>query len=315
MRAVMLDRASLGDDQLDFSALEAEFDELVSFDGTAEEQTADRLAGFDVWVTNKVRITAQHFAANSGVRLVLVVATGTDNVDLDAAKSAGVAVCNVRAYGIPSVAQHTMMLILALATGFERYRDDVRAGAWSQSQRFCLMDHPAMELSGKTLGVMGAGDLGGAVAALGEAFGMRVVLWDRQGTGAPGRLPLDQLLQQVDVMSIHCPLTPATRGIIDAQALATMKPTAFVINTARGGIVDEDALCEALDNGVIAGAAFDVLSTEPPPVEHPLLKPRSNFILTPHSAWLARESRQRMIRELALNMAAFKAGEPRNRVV
>lgn len=315
MRAVMLDRASLGDDGINFSELEAQFDACASYDKTTPEQMAERLADTEVWITNKVKITAQHLADHPQVKLILVVATGTDNVDLQAAGASGVAVANVRAYGTPSVAQHTLMLMLNLATACEHYRNDVKAGRWSQSDTFCLMDHPAFELHGKTLGILGYGELGQAVGRLAEAFGMRLLIWDRDQVGRDDRVSLDHILEHADVITLHCPLTDQTRGLIGKSELARMKSTALLINTARGGIVDELALCRALDSGQIGGAGFDVLTSEPPPVDHPLLQPRPNFILTPHSAWLAREARERMVKELVLNTQAFQRGERRNRVV
>lgn len=315
MHAVMLDSASLGDDGIDFSELQAQFQRCENYAKTSAEETDQRLVGADVVITNKVKITAEHFANHPQIRLVLVVATGTDNVDLVAARECGVAVANVRAYGTPSVAQHTLMLMLALATRFERYRDDVKSGQWPHSETFCLMGHPAFELAGKTLGIIGYGELGQAVGRLAEAFGMSLLVWNRGDASRTDRIGLDPLLEQSDVVTLHCPLTDQTRDLIDQAALVRMKPSALLINTARGGIVNEQALCHALDTGQIAGAGFDVLSVEPPPADHPLLQPRSNFILTPHSAWLAREARERMVTELVLNTQAFIRGESRNRVV
>ncbi|MGB0964613.1 MAG: D-2-hydroxyacid dehydrogenase [Litorivicinus sp.] len=311
MHAVFLDFASLGSEDLDTQGLTQCFDSLELYDATAPEQVIERMQSAQVMLVNKVKITPEHFAALPNLKLILVSATGTDNVDKAAAQAHSVVVCNVTAYGTPSVAQHTLMLMLNLATRFESYRTQVQQGAWSQSERFCLMDFQAMELHGKTLGLIGAGELGQAVGKLAEAFGMRVLVWDRAGTGAP-RLSLEQLLPQVDFLSIHCLLTPQTKDLIGAPELALMPKGSYVINTARGGIVNEAALLEALDSGHLAGAGFDVLTQEPPPPSHPMLVPRPNLIVTPHTAWLAREARQRMVDEIIKNAEAFKLGQPRN---
>ena len=308
MRAVFLDFASLGSEDLDTSELNHCFDELVLHDASIPDQVIERMANAQVMLVNKVRITEQHIAALPALKLILVSATGTDNVDKIAAAAHGVTVCNVTAYGTPSVAQHTMMLMLNLATRFEHYRTDVQAGDWSRSERFCLMGHQAIELSGKTLGLIGAGELGSAVADLARAFGMKVLIWDRTGQGEAGRIALEPLLEQVDFLSIHCLLTPQTQGLIGASEIARMKPGSFIINTARGGIVDEAALLKALDSGHLGGAGFDVVSVEPPPADHPMLQPRPNLIVTPHTAWLAREARQRMIGILVENARAFMSG-------
>jgi len=311
MHAVFLDFASLGSEDLDTQGLTQCFDSLELYDATAPEQVIERMQSAQVMLVNKVKITPEHFAALPNLKLILVSATGTDNVDKAAAQAHSVVVCNVTAYGTPSVAQHTLMLMLNLATRFEPYRTQVQQGAWSQSERFCLMDFQAMELHGKTLGLIGAGELGQAVGKLAEAFGMRVLVWDRAGTGAP-RLSLEQLLPQVDFLSIHCLLTPQTKDLIGAPELALMPKGSYVINTARGGIVNEAALLEALDSGHLGGAGFDVLTQEPPPPSHPMLVPRPNLIVTPHTAWLAREARQRMVDEIIKNAEAFKLGQPRN---
>jgi glycerate dehydrogenase len=223
-----------------------------------------------------------------------------------------VTVCNCRAYGTPSVAQHTLLLMLALATRLSDYQQAVRTGAWQQASQFCLLDFPIMELQGKTLGLLGHGELGSAVGRLAEAFGMRVLLGALPGRPARGdRLPLEALLPQVDALSLHCPLTDETRHLIGARELARMKPQALLINTARGGLVDEQALATALRAGHLGGAAFDVLSEEPPRHGNPLLDgdiPR--LIITPHNAWGSREARQRIVGQLAENALAFFAGAP-----
>lgn len=314
MRAVFLDRASMGDG-LDYADFEAQFDELKSYDATSPEFVHERLEGFDVWITNKVPLTADHFAHHPDVKLVLCCATGVDRIDLEAAKAAGVAVCNVTAYGTPSVAQHAIMLMLALATQFERYRDDVKAGEWGRSPNFCLMDYPVVELEGKTLGLIGRGELGSRVALIAEALGMQVLSWDRTGAGGPGRLPLAELLPRCQFVSIHCPLNDQTRGLLGAEELALMPRGSYLVNTARGGIFDEAAALAALDSGHLAGLATDVLTQEPPQEGHLMLAARPNLIVTPHSAWLARESRQRILKIMVENFQAWTRGEEKCRVV
>lgn len=313
MHAVFLDFASMGAEDLDTQGLHRCFDSLTLHDSTSPEQVIERTQSCQVMLVNKVKITADHLSELPQLKLILVSATGTDNIDKQAARDRGISVCNVTAYGTPSVAQHTLMLMLNLTTRFEDYRTKVQQGAWSQSERFCLMDFQALELHGKTLGLIGAGELGQAVAKLAEAFGMRVLVWDRAGEGAP-RLPLKELLPQVDFLSIHCLLTPQTQDLIGAEQLALMPRGSYVINTARGGIVNEQALLAALDSGHLAGAGFDVLTQEPPSADHPMLQPRPNLIVTPHTAWLAREARQRMVDEIIKNAQAFERGQPRNLV-
>ena len=253
------------------------------------------------------------FAACPELKLVLVTATGTNNIDLAAARAHGVVVSNCQGYGTPSVAQHCLMLLLALATRLPDYQRDVAAGRWQQASQFCLLDHPIVELEGKTLGLLGHGELGGAVARLAEAFGMRVLLGQLPGRPPrKDRLPLQELLPQVDALTLHCPLNEQTRNLIGAAELALMKPQAFLINTARGGLVDEQALADALRRGHLGGAACDVLTQEPPRDGNPLLAadiPR--LIVTPHNAWGSREARQRIVGQVVENAAAFFAGAPR----
>lgn len=219
---------------------------------------------------------------------------------------------NCRGYGTPSVAQHTMMLILALQTNFLRYQQEVRDGAWQRAPMFCLMEHPIRELSGQTLGILGYGTLGRAVARLAEAFGMTVRVGQLPGrTPHADSLPFEQLLQEVDVLSLHCPLTDATRNLIDAAALARMKRGAHLVNTARGGLVDEAALAVALRNGHLGGAAFDVLTEEPPTRGNVLLADDiPNLIITPHNAWASREARQRLLDQTTENLRAWRDGAP-----
>lgn len=311
--AVFLDHHSLDLGDLDLSALEQQFDSLQLHAASAPEQVSERLQGASVVISNKVMLDAAALAANPQVKLILVAATGTNNVDLAAARAQGITVCNCQGYGTPSVAQHTLALLLALATRLCDYQQAVKDGAWAKASQFCLLDFPIIELEGKTLGLLGHGELGGAVARLAEAFGMRVLSGQIPGRPARAeRLALDDLLPQVDALTLHCPLNEQTRHMIGARELALLKPGALVVNTARGGLIDEQALADALRSGHLGGAATDVLSVEPPVNGNPLLHadiPR--LIITPHSAWGAVESRQRIVGQLAENAQAYFAGQPR----
>jgi len=311
-RAVFLDPAYLALGDLDMQPLHQAFAELTLHAHTRPDQVAERLQGAQVAISNKVPLDAATFAACPELKLVLVTATGINNIDLKAASDHGVTVCNCQGYGTPSVAQHTLMLLLALATRLPDYQRDIAAGRWQQASQFCLLDHPIVELEGKTLGMLGHGELGGAVARLAEAFGMRVLLGQLPGRPARAdRLPLHELLPQVDALTLHCPLNEQTRNMIGAEELALMKPRAFLINTARGGLVDEQALADALRRGHLGGAATDVLLQEPPKAGNPLLAadiPR--LIVTPHSAWGSQEARQRIVGQVVENAAGFFAGAP-----
>jgi len=314
MLGVFLDRDTVDRSDLDLAALLGVLPDWRLHTYTRPEQLAERLVEATVAVSNKVRLDAAVFAAAPQLRLVCVAATGTNNVDLDAAQRHGVTVCNVRGYATPSVVQHVYALILALTTRLPEYQRDVASGRWQASPYFCLLDHPIRELAGRTLGIVGYGELGRAVAQVAAAFGMSVLIAQRAGGAAQdGRFALTELLPQVDVLSLHCPLTPQTRGLIGAQELALMKPDALLINTARGGLVDEAALAEALRSGKLGGAGIDVLSEEPPHHDNPLLSSRiPNLIVTPHIAWASREARQRVIDAIAANIRAFLAGTPVN---
>jgi glycerate dehydrogenase len=312
-RAVFLDYTSLDLGDLNFEALHGRFSELKLYGATAQEEVIERLQGAQVAISNKVQLNAATLKACPQLKLILIAATGTNNVDLAAARAQGITVCNCQGYGTPSVAQHTLMLLLALATRLPDYQKAIADGQWQQSKQFCLLDFPIVELEGKTLGLLGHGELGSAVARLAEAFGMRVLLGQLPGRPARAdRLALDELLPQVDALTLHCPLNDDTRHMIGARELALLKPDAFVVNTARGGLIDEQALANALRRGHLGGAATDVLSVEPPVNGNPLLAadiPR--LIITPHSAWGSREARQRIVGQLADNAEGFFAGTPR----
>lgn len=311
-RAVFLDHTSLDLGDLDLSPWRETFSDLVLHASTTPDQVAERLKDAEVAISNKIVIDAATFAACPGLKLVLVTATGVNNIDLDAARKHGVVVSNCQGYGTPSVAQHTLMLLLAMATRLPDYQQAIHQGQWQKSKQFCLLDFPIVELEGKTLGLLGHGELGGAVAKLAEAFGMRVLSGQIPGRPArPDRVPLNELLPQVDALTLHCPLNEHTRDMIGAHELSLLKPKAFVINTARGGLINEQALADALRNGHLAGAATDVLTVEPPVNGNPLLSgdiPR--LIITPHSAWGSQEARQRIVGQINENALAFQAGKP-----
>ena len=309
-RAVFLDYTSLDLGDLDLDPLRRAFDDLQLWIDTTPANVIERLQGASVAISNKAVLNAQTLAACPDLKLILVAATGTNNVDLEAARAQGIIVANCQGYGTPSVAQHTLGLLLALATRLVDYNKAVADGQWQQAKQFCLLDFPIVELEGKTLGLFGHGELGSAVAKLAEAFGMRVLIGQIPGRPArAGRLTLDELLPQVDALTFHCPLTEHTRNFIGARELALLKRGAFVVNTARGGMIDEQALADALRSGHLGGAATDVLSVEPPRDGNPLLAadiPR--LIITPHSAWGSREARQRIVGQLAQNAEAFFNG-------
>ncbi|WP_323846880.1 2-hydroxyacid dehydrogenase [Microbulbifer magnicolonia] len=311
MRGVFLDTLTMKLEELDTSALEKSLDRWDFYETTAPEEIAARINEADVVISNKVVLDRAAIDGAPQLKLICVCATGTNNVDLDAAKARNIAVRNVQGYAGASVPQHTLALILALATRWHDYHRDVTAGRWTRSPIFCLLDHPVMELAGKNLGIIGYGDLGQKVAQLGRALDMNVLVAESfVGHRQADRIPLQQLLAESDVISLHCPLSEQTENLVDKDFLAAMKPGALLINTARGGLVDEPALADALRSGHLGGAALDVLSAEPPPVDHPLLaKDIPNLIITPHNAWISRESRQRLLDGVVKNIEEWKKGE------
>jgi len=318
MRAIFLDYATVsfrGD--LDPAALERAMPDLTLRDHTAQDAVADAVAGAEVVLVNKLRITRATLERTPTLRLVALAATGTNNVDLEAARERGVAVCNLRDYCTASVVQHVFGMLLALTQRLREYDALVRSGAWQRGEGFCLLDHPIRELAGRRLGIVGFGALGKGVGHAARAFGMEVLVANRPGgERMPGRLDLDELLPRVDVLSLHCPLTPATAGMIDAARLERMNPDAVLVNTARGGLVDSAALARALRDGRLGGAAIDVLPREPPVDGDPLLAGDiPNLIVTPHVAWAAREARQRCLDEMAANVEDYRRGGRRGRVV
>jgi glycerate dehydrogenase len=316
MRAVFLDFGTVSNGDLDPGPLERAVPGLVIHQQTAQADVALRVAGREAIFANKSVIDRATIAANPQLKLIALTATGVDNVDLAVAREAGVAVCNLRDYCTASVAQHVFALLLALTHRIADYRALVAEGRWQEAGQFSVFPFPIRELQGRVFGIVGYGTLGKAVAAIARAFGMRVEIANRPGgTPAAGRRDLDDLIPELDVLSLHCPLNEATRGLVSRERLALMKPDAVLINTARGALVDAKALADALKAGAFGGAGIDVLEREPPPPGHPLLDPSiPNLILTPHVAWAAREARQRCLDELALNVVAFLSGDRRNRV-
>jgi len=314
MKGVVLDVKSIDIGDIDFSGLESVVDYWQYYDNTHDDEIQTRIQDADIVVANKVSLQKRHIAQANQLKLICVAATGINNIDLEAAAELGVCVTNVTNYATPSVVQHVFCLILALSRKLNQYQAAIRDGRWQQSEFFCLLDYPVRELAGKTLGIIGYGVLGQAVATVGEAFGMRVLIADRKGV-APreGRVTFEKLMSESDVVSLHCPLTADTSNLIDKKELALMKSGALLINTARGGIVNETALVTALESGKLGGAGFDVLGNEPPTQGNPLLEVElPNLIVTPHIAWASVEARQRVIDEIVKNIAAFRKGEPRN---
>jgi len=317
MRGVFLDDLTVTAGDLDLAALRATLPEWRFAGMTTADRVTEAIREADVVITNKVILDHAALSAASRLRLVCVAATGTDNVDLQAASDRGITVCNVRGYATASVVEHVFMVMLALGHRLFEHRVAVLHGDWCRSPSFSLLDYPFTELAGRTLGIIGYGELGSGVARVAEAFGMHILIARRPGGPAqPGRCPLERLLAESDIVTLHCPLTAATHRLIGARELKLMRNHAVLINTARGGIVDEGALLQALRDGDIAGAAIDVLGQEPPRPGNPLLDENlPNLVITPHTAWAGSRSRQTLIGELTENIRAFLAGSPRNVVM
>jgi glycerate dehydrogenase len=317
VKAVFLDFATVSHGDLDTSRLERILPGLELHDVTPDGEIVERMAGCEIVLLNKLRMTRERMAAAGALRLITVAATGTNNVDLDAARERGIAVCNVRDYCTTSVTQHVLAVILLLTHRLREYGRLAVDGSWGRSPQFTMLDFPIRELTGRVLGIVGHGTLGRSVAQAAQAaLGMQIVIASRPGAErTAGRIDLHEMLPQVDVLSLHCPLTPATQNLIGARELALMKPDALLINTARGGLIDSDALAEALRARRIGGAAIDVLTQEPPVDGSPLLAADlPNCLITPHMAWSAREARQRCLDEVAASIEAFLRGDSRNRV-
>ena len=313
LHIVVLDRDTLVNRPFDFN-----FPHTLSSYGTTEaHETLERILGADIVITNKVVISAQAFAENPQLKLVAVTATGVNNVDIEAAKQNGTAVCNIRAYGNESVAEHAFMMMITLMRNLPAYQRDVAAGLWENSPFFCHLGAPMRDLNGKTLAIFGRGNIGKTLATYAQAFKMNVVFAEHKNAQSvrDGYVSFDEAIRSADVVSLNCPLTPQTANMIGEAELQQMKPGAILINCGRGGLVDEAALVTALKYGQIGGAGFDVLTQEPPRDGNPLLKARlPNLIVTPHIAWASQEAANRLFDILLDNINRFVAGNPQNLV-
>ena len=313
LHIVVLDRDTLVNRPFDF-----DFPHTLSSYGTTEaHETLERIRGTDIVITNKVVISAQAFAENPQLKLVAVTATGVNNVDVEAAKQNGTAVCNIRAYGNESVAEHAFMMMITLMRNLPAYQRDVAAGLWENSPFFCHLGAPMRDLNGKTLAIFGRGNIGKTLATYAQAFKMNVVFAEHKNAQSvrDGYVSFDEAIRSADIVSLNCPLTPQTANMIGEAELQQMKPGAILINCGRGGLVDEAALVAALKYGQIGGAGFDVLTQEPPRDGNPLLKARlPNLIVTPHIAWASQEAANRLFDILLDNINRFVAGNPQNLV-
>ena len=313
LQIVVLDRDTLVNRPFEF-----DFPHTLSSYGTTEaHETLERIRGADIVITNKVVISVQAFAENPQLKLVAVTATGVNNVDVEAAKQNGTAVCNIRAYGNESVAEHAFMMMITLMRNLPAYQRDVAAGLWENSPFFCHLGAPMRDLNGKTLAIFGRGNIGKTLATYAQAFKMNVVFAEHKNAQSvrDGYVSFDEAIRSADVVSLNCPLTPQTANMIGEAELQQMKSGAILINCGRGGLVDEAALVAALKYGQIGGAGFDVLTQEPPRDGNPLLKARlPNLIVTPHIAWASQEAANRLFDILLDNINCFVAGNPQNLV-
>ena len=314
MKIVFLDRDTISPDTTLRAPTFAH--EWVQHNRTRADEAAARMADADIVIVNKVKLPAEVLAQAPKLKLIAVAATGTDNIDLQACQQRGIVVSNVRNYAKHTVPEHTFALMFALRRSICAYRDAVKAGRWQEAAQFCFFDHPIRDLAGSTLGVIGDGVLGQAVATIGRALGMRVLFSAHKGRSGQGSLytPFEEVLKQADILTLHCPLNAHTRHMIGAAEFAQMARKPLLINTGRGGLVDEAAVGPALQAGHISGAAFDVTSVEPPPADHPFmaLLERPDFILTPHVAWASAEAIQALADQLIDNVEAFVRGTPMN---
>ncbi|KGD86410.1 D-2-hydroxyacid dehydrogenase [Rhizobium sp. YS-1r] len=314
MKVVFLDRDTIGPSVTITRPSFAH--EWVEYGKTAPEDVAARIADADIVITNKAPVREQAIAAASKLKMIAVAATGYDVIDLAFAKERGITVSNVRGYAVNTVPEHTFALIFALRRSIVGFRQDVIAGEWQRANQFCFFNHPIRDLAGSTLGIFGRGALGKSVAKIAEAFGMKVIFAARKGTETiePGYTAFDDVLKTADIITFHMPLTPTTRNLIGIEEFRRMKKRPLIINTARGGLVNEADLVTALNEGLIAGAGFDVLTKEPPAPDNPLLAvlERPNVIVTPHVAWASDEAMQTLWAQVISHIENFKKGTPTN---
>lgn len=303
MKAVLLDGHTINPGDLSWGPIEELCDELTVYEKTDPEQIAERISDCDILMTSKCRITSDIMAGAPNLKYIGATATGYNNIDVAGAARQGIAVTNVPAYSTDAVAQHTIALMLELTNHVGLHDRGVHEGRWAKSEYFCYWDRPVTLLAGKTLGIIGYGAIGRRVGEIAEALGMKINIYSRD----------EKATVTSDILTLHCPLTEENARMIDGEFISRMKPGAFLINTARGGLVDEEALAAALDKGHLAGAALDVLTQEPPAEDNPLIA-QENCILTPHIAWVPKEMRQKVIDILAENLSAWLKGEHHNRV-
>ncbi len=310
-RIVFLERDTI---QADFRR--PNFDhEWVEYADTLPPEVSERVRPASIIISNKLSLSEPQLAHAPEVKLIAIAATGSDCVDLDYCRRRGITVCNVRGYAVNSVPEHVLMLILALRRNLLLYRQDVQAGKWQQSKQFCLLTHPLHDIKGSTIGIIGLGSIGKSMAQLAESVGMRVLISEHKNAKSirVGRTAFDEVLAQSDIVTLHCPLTGETRDMFGRREFEMMKRSALLINTARGALVQEEALLTALREGLIAGAASDVLREEPPRNGSPLLDLNlPNFIVTPHVAWASDEATQILADQVIDNLEAFIAGRPQN---
>jgi glycerate dehydrogenase len=315
MKIVVLDGYTLNPGDLSWDGLE-KFGDLTIYDHTPFDMTVERAKGAEIVFTNKTPLGEKELSQLEGLKYIGVLATGYNVVDIDAAKKRNIIVTNIPTYGTKSVAQMVFALLLEMTQHVQHHSDAVRNGEWSRCRDFCFWKYPLIELAGKTMGIIGFGRIGQAVADIAQAFGMKVLAYDVYKSDQSHRpdfkwAELDELLTESDVISLHCPLFPETEGIINANSLKKMKKSAFLINTSRGPLVVDEDLANALNNGDIAGAALDVLSVEPPKIDNPLLKAK-NCIITPHIAWATKEARSRLMDIAVDNLEQYIKGNPVN---
>ncbi|WP_448566981.1 D-2-hydroxyacid dehydrogenase [Thalassotalea ganghwensis] len=316
MRAVFLDRQTFSE-QLSLSAIKSQVNELITYPLTANQQVIERCQDADIVITNKVVLCHDILAKLSKVKLICIAATGTNNVDLVAAKAFGIAVTNVADYAKNSVTQYVFSQILAYFSKTQHHIDNVKSGLWQRHHSFCLHGNGSEEIAGKTITIVGYGALGASVANVAKAFGMEVLIAERPNASEirGGRVSFEHALAQADIVSLHCPQTPETEGLINTKTLALMKPTAMLINTARGAIVNPKDLHQALEQKQIAYAVLDVLTQEPPQADDVLLaNPLDNLVITAHIAWASHQAQQKLLDLIADNIASFKQNGQLNRV-